>query len=119
MQTIKNKNFQVSVKDIGAELCSFKSLNSYKEYIWKADPEVWAAHAPNLFPVIGCLKEDGFLYKGKEYKCPKHGFVRKNNNVVLIEKTANSLVFGLKYSEESLKVYPFKFEFIIQYMLEK
>lgn len=118
MQTIKNKNFQVSVKDIGAELCSFKSLNSYKEYIWKADPEVWAAHAPNLFPVIGCLKEDGFLYKGKEYKCPKHGFVRKNNNVVLIEKTANSLVFGLKYSEESLKVYPFKFEFIIQYMLE-
>lgn len=118
MQTINNKNFQVSVKDIGAELCSFKSLNSNKEYIWKADPEVWAAHAPNLFPVIGCLKEDGFLYQGEEYKCPKHGFVRKNNNVVLIEKTANSLVFGLKYSEESHKIYPFKFEFIIQYMLE-
>ena len=118
MHTINNKNFQVSVKDIGAELCSLKSLKSNKEYIWKADPEVWGAHAPNLFPVIGCLKEDGFLYKGKEYKCPKHGFLRKNNNVVLIEKTANSLVFGLKYSEESLKIYPFKFEFIIQYILE-
>ncbi len=119
MHTIKNNNFQVSVKEIGAELCSFKSLNSNAEYIWGGNPDVWAAHAPNLFPVIGCLKDGGFLYKGKEYKCPKHGFIRNNENISLTEKGDNYLTFGLKYSEESLKIYPFKFEFVIKYILQE
>lgn len=119
MQTIQNNNFQVSVKEIGAELCSFKSLTSKKEYLWDGNPDVWAAHAPNLFPVIGCLKNDGFLYHEEEYKCPKHGFIRNNKNIYLIEKEKNSLTFGFKYSKETLKIYPFKFEFAIKYILEE
>jgi len=116
--TIKNKNFQVSVKNEGAELSSFKSLKTNIEYIWKADPEVWSAHAPNLFPIIGCLKEDSFLYQGKDYACPKHGFIRKNNKISLLEQSENSLTFGLKYDDETLKVYPFQFEFQIRFLLE-
>ena len=119
MHTINNNNFQVSVKEVGAELCSFKSLNSNTEFIWDGNPDVWAAHAPNLFPVIGCLKDGGFLYHGEEYKCPKHGFIRNNENISLIEKERNSLSFGLKYNEEYLKIYPFKFEFVIKYILEE
>lgn len=118
MVEIKNKLFEVSVKEVGAELCSIKSLISGKEYIWQADPEVWAEHAPNLFPIIGCLKGDAFIYKGQEYACPKHGFFRKNDKVSLLKKTDDSLTFGLSYSEETLKVYPFKFEFRIKYTLE-
>jgi galactose mutarotase-like enzyme len=118
LYTIKNKNFQVSVKKEGAELSSFKSLNTNIEYIWKADPEVWSAHAPNLFPIIGCLKEDSFIYHGKEYACPKHGFVRKNKKVSLLEQSENSLTFVLKYDEETLKIYPFQFEFQIKFLLE-
>ncbi len=116
--TIKNKNFQVSIKKNGAELCSFKSLHSNIEYIWKADSEIWAAHAPNLFPIIGCLKDGAFLYEGKEYACPKHGFIRKNNNISLLDQTKNSLTFGLKYSAETFKVYPFQFEFQIKFILD-
>ncbi|MBK6283868.1 MAG: aldose 1-epimerase family protein [Draconibacterium sp.] len=119
MHTIKNKFLQVSVKEIGAELCSIKSVNSGKEYVWQANPEVWSSHAPNLFPVIGCLKDNGFLYNGQEYKCPKHGFVRNNENVKLVDRTENSLTFRLVYSEDSLKIYPFKFEFNIKYLLEE
>ena len=115
--TISNTEFQFSVKKVGAELCSFKSLKSGKEYIWKAGPDVWASHAPNLFPIIGCLKNDSFLYKGNEYACPKHGFLRKNDAITLVEQTGNSLTFGLKYDEDTLKVYPFKFEFQIKYTL--
>jgi len=117
MQTIQNDNFKVSVKEAGAELCSFKSLNSGKEYIWQADPDVWAAHAPNLFPIIGCLKGDSFIYKGKEYKTPKHGFFRKNDDVKLLEQTENSLTYGLKYNDKYLEIYPFKFEFRIKFIL--
>ena len=119
MYSIKNKGFEVTVKETGAELCSFKSLRSGKEYVWQADPNVWASHAPNLFPIIGCLKEDGFLYKGKEYNCPKHGFFRKNNKVKLYAQTENSLTFGLKYDEETLAVYPFRFEILITFILKE
>ena len=115
--TIKNEDFQFSVKKVGAELCSFRSLRSHTEYIWKADPDVWASHAPNLFPIIGSLKDGSFLYKGKEYACPKHGFIRNNSSICLIEETVNSVTFGLKYSDETLAVYPFKFEFQIKYTL--
>lgn len=118
MYTIKNELIQVSVKETGAELCSIKWVKSQKEYVWQANPKVWSSHAPNLFPVIGCLKDGGFVYKGKEYKCPKHGFVRNNENVVLVEKGENYLTFGLKYSDESLAIYPFKFEFRIRYAIE-
>ena len=116
--SINNDLLQISVKETGAELCSIKSLKTQKEYIWQALPEVWAAHAPNLFPVIGCLKDDGFLYKGREYHCPKHGFIRKNDDVTLIDKSADSLTFGLKYSDASLDIYPFKFEFKIRFLLK-
>ncbi len=117
--TIENDKFRVSVKKIGAELCSMRSRKSDIEYIWNANPEVWASHAPNLFPVIGCLKNNGFLYKGQEYKCPKHGFVRNNKKVNLAASTPDSLTFRLKYDDASLLVYPFKFEFIIKYILEE
>lgn len=115
---IKNKNFQISIKKKGAELCSFKSLVTNIEYIWNANPDVWGSHAPNLFPFIGCLKEGSFLYKEKEYKCEKHGFIRNNKNINLLNKTEDSLTFRLKYSEETLEIYPFKFEFQIKFILE-
>ena len=117
MYTIKNNNFQVSIKKKGAELSSFKSLSTNIEYIWAAEPKVWASHAPNLFPIIGCLKENAFLYQGKEYDCPKHGFIRNNDDILLVEKTDISLTFGLKYSKDTLKIYPFQFEFQIKYLL--
>ena len=117
MQTIKNDLFEVSVKERGGELCSFKSLKSGKEYIWQADPNVWLAHAPNLFPIVGCLKKNSFVYKGKEYKILQHGFFRKNDKVKLKGQTDNSLTYGLKYDDETLKIYPFMFELNIDFIL--
>lgn len=119
MHILKNNQLEISVKETGAELCSIKSLSSGKEFMWQADPEVWAAHAPNLFPIIGCLKGDAFLYKGKEYACPKHGFFRKNDKVKLYAQPENSLTYGLKYDEETLAVYPFKFKIQITFTLNK
>ena len=49
---------------------------------------------------------------------PKHGFVRYNENVRLKEKAEDKLVFELIYSEETLKIYPFKFDFRIEFNLK-
>ena len=62
MNTVSNKQFEISITKIGAELCSFKSLKTGKEYIWQADPSIWGSHAPVLFPIIGCLKDDFYTY---------------------------------------------------------
>jgi galactose mutarotase-like enzyme len=117
MVTIDSEYFSIGIKEIGAELCSIKSKHSGKEYMWQANPEVWAAHAPNLFPIIGCLKGGSFIYGGMEYACPKHGFVRNNDKIALVEKTATQATFALSHSVETLMVYPFEFEFRIQFAL--
>lgn len=118
MHRIKNEFLSVGVQAVGAELCSIKNHENDLEYIWQADPTVWGSHAPNLFPVIGGLKNGVFIYEGKEYAMPKHGFVRHNKNIHLKEKTDTSLLFELKHSPETLKIYPFKFHFEIGFFLD-
>ncbi|MCM8568284.1 aldose 1-epimerase family protein [Gramella jeungdoensis] len=113
----ENEFLKITVQETGAELCSLVNKETGMEHIWQADPKVWPSHAPNLFPVIGVLKEGKYKYEGREYEMPKHGFVRYNENVRLKEKAEDQLVFELIYSEESLKIYPFKFDFRISFKL--
>jgi galactose mutarotase-like enzyme len=117
--SIQNEFLSICVLEKGAELCSIKSLNSNQEFMWQADPEIWASHAPNLFPVIGSLKQNGFVHAGKEYPMSKHGFIRNNENVRLHSKTETSLCFVLKADEHTRSMYPFEFEFYIQYILNE
>ena len=120
VHTIKNDFISVGIKSTGAELCSMKSNTKGTEYIWQANPDVWASHAPNLFPVIGLLKEGVYFYAGKKYEMPKHGFVRHNENLQVTKKAEDCITFELKYSEESLEIYPFRFVFEITFsLLEK
>ena len=116
--SIQNDKLAITVKETGAELCSIKSISTGQEFMWQADPNIWNAHAPNLFPVIGCLKENGFLHEGKEYPMTKHGFVRNNKDVKLHSKTKTSLCFVLKSNKNTKQLYPFDFEFYIHYILE-
>lgn len=117
MHTLKNNLLEITVNTIGAELCRITSVRNGTDYMWNGDPDVWEHFAPNLFPIIGALKNDSYIFEEKTYKLPKHGIVRRNAAVVLHEQTKNSLTFQLSYSEDSLKVYPFKFEFLITYTL--
>ncbi|KAA0993617.1 aldose 1-epimerase family protein [Dyadobacter aurulentus] len=115
---IANEYLQITIKETGAELCRIQSVTTGKDFMWNADPAVWSSHAPVLFPVIGAIKNGYVRYQGQEYAVPRHGIVRNNSNVKLAEKTASSLTFALKFSEETLKIYPFEFQFEITYRLK-
>jgi len=117
--SIENEFLKLTVKETGAELCSILNKENHTEYIWQANPEIWDSHAPNLFPVIGVLKDGKYTFEGEEYKIPKHGFIRHNENIRLKERTEHQLVFELLYSDETLKMYPFKFDFRIAFTLNK
>lgn len=117
MFQIENDHLKVGVLSKAAELCSIIKKQTGKEYIWQANPEIWANHAPVLFPIVGGLKSGCYSFEGMEYHLPRHGFVRNNKNIQLKEKTESSLTFSLSHSEETLKIYPFDFRLEITYHL--
>ncbi|MEX2336423.1 MAG: aldose 1-epimerase family protein [Fulvivirga sp.] len=118
MHQIKNEFLSIAVNPVGAELSSIKNLETGIEHLWQGNPEIWASQAPNLFPVIGVLKNGEYTFEGQTYQMPKHGFVRYNKNFQLKSKSENELVFELQFSEESLQQYPFKFNFEIAFKLD-
>lgn len=54
---------------------------------------------------------------GKTYELPSHGLGRISE-FDFVEQTDNSITFELKYSDESLKAYPYKFSLKVQYILD-
>lgn len=115
--TLSNSELSISVNKTGIELCSVISQSTGIEYMWQADSEVWGSHAPVLFPIIGALKDNQYRFKGDVYELPKHGFVRYNEHIELRRQTESSLHFSLSWSKESLKHFPFKFEFQTRFIL--
>ncbi|MBU2920294.1 aldose 1-epimerase family protein [Winogradskyella psychrotolerans] len=117
MHTLTNDDLKINIKSKGAELCNITSTKHKTEFIWQADPKFWGSHAPNLFPIIGCMKDNSYIYNNKTYHMPKHGFVRHNDNFVVKNQTDTSISFSLVSNDELYKHYPFLFEFEITYTL--
>ncbi|EJF10581.1 aldose 1-epimerase family protein [Pontibacter sp. BAB1700] len=115
---LQNYNFKVGVESKGAELQHFIKLDEQLEFIWQADPAIWASHAPNLFPIVGELPEGTYTYEDEIFALKRHGFAR-HKEFTLIEQEDDKLVFELKDDEETYQVYPFKFRLLIAYKLEK
>lgn len=99
----------------GAELTSLKKEG--KEYIWEGNPEFWGKHSPILFPIVGTLKDNSYIYNDKHYELSRHGFAR-DNDFHSSEISKNSAVFSFSSSIETLKQYPFDFELKITYTLD-
>ncbi|WP_139957190.1 aldose 1-epimerase family protein [Flavicella sediminum] len=117
MNSLKNEFLEIKIKDTGSELASI--IANGKQYLWEGNPTYWGGQAPILFPFVGRFKNDEYFYQGKKYTLPQHGFYRRSNAIKLINKTANSLSYSLKSCDESLKVYPFHFEIINTYKIDK
>lgn len=119
IHSIQNSFLSISVKQTGAELSSIVDIASKQEFIWQAVPSIWANHAPNLFPIVGALKDNKYLFEGIEYQLPKHGFIRYNSDIKLISSSNQHLSFSLSTSDKTLQMYPFHFEYIITYRLDE
>lgn len=115
--TLSNKSVSISVKKYGAELSSFKSLDTSIEYLWQGNPDVWYGQSPILFPIVGTLLNDKCKINGKEYEMFRHGIARKRD-FELKEQTENSLSLTQSWNDESLERYPFKYIFDIEFKLD-
>lgn len=116
MYHLENKNITIAVDSKGAELKSVFNKANQQELLWQAKSKFWGKSSPVLFPIVGTLKNGIYIYQGKEYQLPRHGFARDYNFEVQ-QVSDNQLFFSLKSSAETLKVYPFLFRLQIIYTL--
>lgn len=113
---LKNNDLTLKINSLGAELTAITDHNLNKEYLWNGDPAYWQRHSPILFPIVGNLKDQSYLYNGKVYHLPQHGFAR-DLEFNLITESDSEIWFCLEATEETLKVYPFNFALEIGYRL--
>lgn len=113
---LSNEFCSGSINTKGAELNSFKNLQTNKEYIWDGNPNFWGKHSPVLFPIVGALKDDCYYYEGKKYNLSRHGFAREFEFEVL-ESSSNTASFLLKQNSEIAAKYPFDFDLQMDYKL--
>src|SRR5690606_26398301 len=106
---LKNDQLSVTLRESGAEITSIVLNEPGLEFIWDGKP-LWPKHSPLLFPIVGSVRNDKYLHKGKEYSLPRHGFAREKS--FKVEKsTGDQVVFLLESNETTLAVYPFEFQF--------
>ncbi|WP_313267393.1 aldose 1-epimerase family protein [Epilithonimonas vandammei] len=116
MITIQNTKLKATFNELGAELTSLINLENGKEIMWSGNPDFWGGQSPVLFPTVGALKNEQYIFEGKTYELPRHGFARRRVFDIK-ESSENEVIFELKSDEESLKIYPFEFSLEIKYTL--
>lgn len=114
MFTIESPGIRAMINPKGAELTSLVLKSTNQEYMWSGDPAFWGKFSPVLFPIVGTLKNNQYQYNGQSYTLPRHGFAR-DQQFAVEQQSADAITFLLKSHEESLKVFPFAFEFRIRY----
>ena len=113
---LSNEFCSASIFTKGAELNSFKNNQTNTEHIWEGSPAFWGKHSPVLFPIVGALVNNSYVYHGKKYELSRHGFARdfefEHNN-----SRPDCASFLLKENAETWLKYPFQFELQIDYTL--
>jgi len=105
----------IEIKNEGAELTSIKFNN--KEMLHNGE-KFWDRQSPILFPTVGRLRDNQTIINDKKYEIPQHGFA-KDMEFELIQETENSKTYLAKSNEETLKMYPFKFELYTKYIVNE
>lgn len=118
MLVIENEWIKASFKSAGGELISFIHKENQIEYLWQGDSTFWGRQAPVLFPIVGRLKDDQYLFEDTVYPMNQHGFAR-DCEFTVSEQTSESITFSLKSDKKTKIIYPFDFELGIQYSVEK
>ncbi|TGY91942.1 aldose 1-epimerase family protein [Petralouisia muris] len=115
---LKNEKLTVQFSNLGAEMVSLKNNKTGQEYLWQGDSRYWGRRSPVLFPVVGRLINDRYVYDNKEYPMSQHGFAR-DMEFACISESREEITFGLDATPVTKENYPFDFRLEIGYRLKE
>lgn len=111
---ISNNQLEVSINSCGACLTSLYDKKAQRELLYQIDPSVWTSQDIVIFPVID---QPTFKVNGKDFKCDiKHGVLREKE-CSLFEKEDDRIVLKFTSDKETLRQFPYNFEFYVSYTL--
>lgn len=113
---LENENIKISASTFGGELNNLITKKDNVEFLWNGDEKYWKYHSPILFPIVGKVFNNKYRVENAEYELPQHGLAR-TREFKMIEKDDNHIVFELLWSEDTLKIYPYKFSLRLSYEL--
>lgn len=115
---LTNGKLTAQFSTLGAEMTSLKGNKTGQEYLWQGDKQYWGGRSPVLFPIIGRLRENKYLYEGIEYKMAQHGFAR-NMEFTCISEDKGQIWFALDATPVTREQYPFDFHLEVGYYLKE
>lgn len=114
--SFENDCLKIACESAGGQLTSIQDKTG-TEYLWQGDPAYWASRAPLLFPIVGSLRDKkAAIGKNKTCCMERHGLVR-HMEFEKVSETPHSVTLRTCSNEETLKRYPFNFEFFVEYSL--
>lgn len=113
---LENNDLRIMIRSKGAELRLLQEKKDGTDYLWNGDPSWWKYCSPILFPIVGKVNNGKYKVDGKVYELHQHGLGRISE-FELVNKATDSVSLKLRYSDETLKVYPYKFELTVSYVL--
>ena len=72
--------------------------------------------AARNFPIVCSVNDDTYTVDGQDYHLPRHGFAR-DTEFRLIAQGEHKVAYALHETEETLKVYPYRFNLAVSYRL--
>lgn len=118
MLIIENSFFKAAFLQRRVEIRSLIDKKFEKELMWQANLAYWSKTSPVLFPIIGVLKDNKYIFENRQYKLTKHGFTR-DLIFEIVAQNQNQIIFKLTDSEKTRVYYPFSFELNIKYSFEE
>jgi galactose mutarotase-like enzyme len=113
---IESNQVIVQVVSKGAELKRLFNKVWNKEMLWLGDEKLWNRSSPMLFPIVGTLIDNEFIFDDKTYSLNRHGFAR-DQEFICKHCGENELEFLLMTNKEMYKTYPFIFELLVHYRI--
>lgn len=115
---LENEVLCVEIAEHGAEMTRILNKKTGEEVLWEADAKYWKRHAPVLFPNVGKTYKNTVRIDGVQYPTSQHGFAR-DSEFKCIHAGVKEAKFLLTSTDEMKEVYPYDFELLITYTLDK
>lgn len=112
---LDNGILKLELTNKGGEMASLY----YKghDVLYKGDGPYWSGKNPTLFPFISSPSKKEYFYEGKTYPCRNHGLIRYSELETIVANDTE-VTLGLSANEDTLKEYPFLFDYKINYKLD-